>query len=49
MKNHYTNTATSIIGLLLALPNLATAEDYYQKTRGYRVEPESDPPVMFVI
>lgn len=44
MKNHYAYTATSILGLLLALPNLATAEDYYQKTRGYRVEPESDPP-----
>jgi hypothetical protein len=44
MKNHYTYTATSILGLLLALPNLAAAEDYYQKTRGYRVEPESDPP-----
>jgi hypothetical protein len=32
------------LALLLALPGLANAEDYYQKTRGYRVEPETDPP-----
>lgn len=29
---------------LLLLSNLASAEDYYQKTKGYRVEPEPDPP-----
>lgn len=29
---------------LLALSNLAIAEDYYQKTKAYRVEPEPDPP-----
>ena len=36
--------ASSILGLLLVLPTLANAEDYYVKTRGYRVEPEPDPP-----
>jgi Alginate export len=36
--------ATSILGLVLVLPGLATAEDYYRKTLGYRVEPEPDPP-----
>lgn len=35
---------SSILGLLLILPSLATAEDYYRKTLGYRVEPEPDPP-----
>jgi hypothetical protein len=34
----------STLGLLLAWPGLANAEDYYRKTLGYRVEPESDPP-----
>ncbi|MDD2865210.1 MAG: alginate export family protein [Methylococcales bacterium] len=29
---------------LLSLANLANAEDFYQKTKGYRVEPEPDPP-----
>lgn len=33
-----------LLALLLALPGLAAAEDYYQKTKGYRVEPEPDPP-----
>ncbi len=32
------------IGLLLAWPAVGLAEDYYVKTRGYRVEPEPDPP-----
>ncbi|HLF95605.1 MAG TPA: alginate export family protein [Methylococcaceae bacterium] len=34
----------SAAGLLLTIPALAGAEDYYRKTRGYRVEPASDPP-----
>ncbi len=34
----------SVASLLTALPSLAGAEDYYVKTRGYRVEPEPDPP-----
>lgn len=29
---------------LLSLSNLTSAENYYQKTKGYRVEPEPDPP-----
>ena len=29
---------------LLLLPQIGQAEDYYQKTKGYRVEPETDPP-----
>jgi hypothetical protein len=29
---------------LLSLANFANAEDFYQKTKGYRVEPEPDPP-----
>ncbi|TSA39986.1 MAG: alginate export family protein [Methylococcaceae bacterium] len=29
---------------LLLLPERVNAEDYYQKTKAYRVEPESDPP-----
>lgn len=32
-----------LLALLLALPGLAPAEDYYRKTKGYRVEPEPDP------
>lgn len=32
------------LAVLLTLPNFASAEDYYQKTKGYRVEPEPDPP-----
>ncbi|MEQ1560312.1 MAG: alginate export family protein [Methyloglobulus sp.] len=36
--------AANALGLLLAWPGLAIAEDYYRKTLGYRVEPESDPP-----
>ncbi|MDD1610145.1 MAG: alginate export family protein [Methylococcaceae bacterium] len=39
-----TTSASTILGLLLVLPSLASAEDYYAKTRGYRVEPEPDPP-----
>ncbi|MFI3190819.1 hypothetical protein BCS42_07610 [Crenothrix sp. D3] len=38
------STASTILGLLLILPSLASAEDYYVKTRGYRVEPIPDPP-----
>ena len=34
----------STLGLVLAWPGLANAEDYYRKTLGYRVEPETDPP-----
>lgn len=37
-------TASTLLGLLLVLPSLASAEDYYVKTRGYRVEPIPDPP-----
>ena len=46
MKKDKINTvsAVGLAGLLLALPSLATAEDYYRKTLGYRVEPETDPP-----
>ena len=46
MKRNFINlvTATSTLGLLLTLPDLANAEDYYAKTRGYRVEPAPDPP-----
>ena len=45
MKRNFINTvsATGTLYLLLALPGLANAEDYYVKTRGYRVEPEPDP------
>jgi len=38
------STASTILGLLLVLPSLASAEDYYVKTKGYRVEPIPDPP-----
>ncbi len=44
MKPRISNTATGILGLLLTIPQLAVAEDYYRKTKGYRVEPETDPP-----
>lgn len=37
-------TASTLLGLLLVLPSLASAEDYYVKTKGYRVEPDPDPP-----
>ncbi len=40
----HTKSALSALGLLLALPGLANAEDYYRATKGYRVEPYSDPP-----
>ncbi len=33
-----------LLGLLLTLPDLAGAEDYYVKSKGYRVEPLPDPP-----
>ncbi|MCI0668709.1 MAG: alginate export family protein [Methylococcaceae bacterium] len=35
---------TGALCFLLAWPGFANAEDYYVKTRGYRVEPVSDPP-----
>ncbi|SJM96076.1 alginate export family protein [Crenothrix polyspora] len=35
---------TRFLSLLVLLPNMANAEDYYRKTLGYRVEPEPDPP-----
>lgn len=45
MKRHFdTATARGLLALVLTLPGLANAEDYYQKTKGYRVEPEPDPP-----
>ncbi|MEQ1740525.1 MAG: alginate export family protein [Methyloglobulus sp.] len=37
-------STASTISLLLSWPGLANAEDYYRKTLGYRVEPETDPP-----
>ena len=37
-------TVASTLILTLGLPSLATAEDYYRKTLGYRVEPEPDTP-----
>lgn len=45
MKPYLRNAllGTGVAGLLAA-PGLAGAEDYYVKTRGYRVEPEPDPP-----
>jgi hypothetical protein len=36
-------TAAGALGLLL-LPGLSSAEDYYRPTKGYRVEPDPDPP-----
>jgi len=46
MKRKFINTvtATSALGLLLAWPGLVNAEDYFVKTRGYRLEPDTDPP-----
>ena len=46
MKQAFFKTATKtrLAGALLLLPGLVSAEDYYQKTKGYRVEPEPDPP-----
>lgn len=46
MKRNFVNTlsATGALGLLLTWAGLASAEDYYVKTKGYRVEPEPDPP-----
>lgn len=46
MKRHFFtfNSKTRLASALLILPQLAVAEDYYRKTKGYRVEPETDPP-----
>ncbi|MGZ8915643.1 MAG: alginate export family protein [Methylobacter sp.] len=46
IKSNLINTTSvaGTLGLLLAVPGLASAEGYYAKTRGYRVEPEPDPP-----
>jgi len=46
MKRHFVNivSATGAMSLLLAWPGLASAEDYYVATKGYRVEPATDPP-----
>ncbi|MDO8845357.1 alginate export family protein, partial [Methylicorpusculum sp.] len=46
MNTHLDNTSSwaGLLGLLLVSPGLVQAEDYYAKTRGYRVEPDPDPP-----
>lgn len=46
MKPHFFNTKskTRLAAALLLIPGLAAAEDYYRKTKGYRVEPDPDPP-----
>jgi len=46
MKQHLfkTITKTRLAGVLLLLPQLANAEDYYRPTKGYRVEPAADVP-----
>lgn len=36
--------AKVLLTVLLTWPALTAAEDYYAKTKGYRVEPEPDPP-----
>jgi hypothetical protein len=45
MKRNFINavSATGALGLLLALPGLVNAEDYFRKTRAYRLEPDTDP------
>lgn len=40
--------AASIMGLLLTLPALSQAEDYYRATKGYRTEPNIDPVPRYV-
>ncbi|CAA9890064.1 Alginate export protein [Candidatus Methylobacter favarea] len=40
----YKLISATALALLLARPGLATAEDYYRPTKGYRAEPVSDPP-----
>ena len=37
---HFMKTSTLAI---ISLSTVASAEDFYQKTKGYRVEPEPDP------
>jgi len=46
MKRNFVKSASAAgaLGLLLIGPGLANAEDYYRKTKGYRVEPDTDPP-----
>lgn len=46
MKRHYfgVKRKARLASALLILPQLAAAEDYYRKTKGYRVEPDPDPP-----
>lgn len=46
MKPFYPNSrlGTGILSLLLAASAPAHAEDYYRATKGYRAEPESEPP-----
>lgn len=36
--------STHLVAAFWLLPQLVQAEDFYQKTKGYRVEPEPDPP-----
>ena len=38
------NSFSVLASLLLSVPALVNAEDYYRKTLGYRLEPQSDPP-----
>ena len=47
MKRHFINTvtATSALGLLLALPGLVNAEDYYVRPKVIASNQTSDPPV----
>ncbi|QPK63503.1 alginate export family protein [Methylomonas sp. LL1] len=46
MKQQFFKTAskTRLAGVLLLLPQLVNAEDYYRPTKGYRVEPAGDVP-----
>jgi hypothetical protein len=47
MSHHFKNLlpAANVLGLLLAWPGQANAEDFYRKTLGYRVEPAPDTPL----
>lgn len=44
MKHGLKPNKRKLVAILTLLPQLAFAEDYYQKTKGYRVEPDTDPP-----